>query len=995
MDGVQLTDGAYTKGYFWTQPGTVGWTLNAPFVAITLDLGAVVPIAGVSCNMAAGAAEVTWPTCIFILTSDDGKAFRHEGDLVELDSAHGAPPPEGYCVRRYWTDTLAAAGRFVKLVVKTDGPYVFLDEVEVYRGSRARQPQSGKAVVDIADLNVTWHVQRRLRNDLAAVRSVVRGLPGNQRLERELSDIETAIPGMAFTRSQDFRTAFPINDLHKRIFAVQAAAWRTSLTNTALIIWQKNRWDMLSPTEQPLPGGAAVEVLMMRNEHRAAAFNISHCGAMPAALRLSITGLPGGPSPAFVTVHDAPFTDTKSGVPVMAALPMARRDGGNYLIEIDPGMTRQVWLTFHSRAVPAGEYRGAIVIDPGSHRVPVRLRVYPFTMPDQPTLHMGGWDYTDRDGIFDLTGENRPLLAQHLRERFVDTPWATAGVMPPGRYDQSGNMSEAPDAGNFERWIQRWPGARNYFIFLSAQSRFAGFEMGTPSFRKALADWITWWVKKAAEHGVRPEQIGLLLVDEPHTPEQDRVAVEYAGAIKSAQPGVRIWEDPTWTDPSQADPGLFRASDILCPNLPMWIEQGKPFAEFYIRQRDAGRDLWFYSCSGPGKLLDPYAYHLMQQWFCWKYNAKGSCFWAFCDSGGSSSWNEYGSVKGAYTPVFLDRNSVTPGKHMEAIREGVEDYEYLRMLRDRVAELERRNVPAHAIAGAKALLGSAADRVTGCMTNVKMIQWAEPKDRSIADRIRAEVLEALMQMRDPVNGGEAGFLRPTGLDAEEYAMSRKTIRTFSIVAADPEAGVCGAAVASKYPAVGKAVPHVRAGVGAFCTQYWGEPGLGAKALDLLGKGKLPEEVLGTLLAGDVHRDKRQLAIVDMQGRCANRNPDGADPEDRYWGMTGRNYACQGNTLAGRAVITDMAAAYEDTAGSFADRLVAALLAADRAGGDRRGRLAAGIRVAKKGVPGCWLELDADNSDHAVEELARKYSALDHEAKGRWSREELPRLLKPR
>src|SRR5580765_6545845 len=93
--------------------------------------------------------------------------------------------------------------------------------------------------------------------------------------------------------------------------------------------------------------------------------------------------------------------------------------------------------------------------------------------------------------------------------------------------------------------------------------------------------------------------------------------------------------------------------------------------------------------------------------------------------------------------------------------------------------------------------------------------------------------------------------------------------TFSIVAVDPETGICGAAVASKFPAVGKVVPYVRADVGAFCTQHWHNPKWGDKALDLLEKGKLPEDVLGELLRDDPQRDKRQLAIIDMTGRAAN------------------------------------------------------------------------------------------------------------------------------
>jgi len=206
--------------------------------------------------------------------------------------------------------------------------------------------------------------------------------------------------------------------------------------------------------------------------------------------------------------------------------------------------------------------------------------------------------------------------------------------------------------------------------------------------------------------------------------------------------------------------------------------------------------------------------------------------------------------------------------------------------------------------------------------------------------------------------------------------------TFSIVAVDPNTGVCGAAVASKYPAVGKVVPYVRAGVGAFCTQYWHNPQWGEYALDLLAKGHMPEQVLSELLRNDTQPDKRQLAIIDMSGRAANRNPAKADPSGLWWGaVSGKYYACQGNTLVGREVIFAMARAYEDTQGSLADRLMAALIAGDRAGGDHRGRLAAGIRVAKQGIEGYWLELYVDESQDAVVEMAKKYAALEHEAKG--------------
>ena len=207
------------------------------------------------------------------------------------------------------------------------------------------------------------------------------------------------------------------------------------------------------------------------------------------------------------------------------------------------------------------------------------------------------------------------------------------------------------------------------------------------------------------------------------------------------------------------------------------------------------------------------------------------------------------------------------------------------------------------------------------------------------------------------------------------------VATFSIVAVDPETGICGAAVASKYPAVGRVVPYARAGVGAFCTQHYHVPDWGPRALDLLAQGNSPQATLDLLLRDDTQPGSRQLAIINTKGRVALHNPTDAPRSSRYWGaMTGRYYSCQGNTLAGREVIVEMAKAYETGRGSLADRLMAALVAGDRAGGDHRGRLAAGIRVAKPGIEPYWFELYVDESNDAVNELAKEYAQVDHAAK---------------
>jgi uncharacterized Ntn-hydrolase superfamily protein len=196
--------------------------------------------------------------------------------------------------------------------------------------------------------------------------------------------------------------------------------------------------------------------------------------------------------------------------------------------------------------------------------------------------------------------------------------------------------------------------------------------------------------------------------------------------------------------------------------------------------------------------------------------------------------------------------------------------------------------------------------------------------------------------------------------------------TFSIVAFDPKTGELGAAVASKYPAVGKVVPMVKAGVGAFCTQHYHVPAWREQAIQMLEEGVPPEQVLANLLKEDDRRELRQLAIVDAQGRVAVHNPSQAPEGSLYWGaICGRYYSCQGNTLTGNEVLVEMARAYESTQGTLADRLMAALVAGDKAGGDHRGRLAAGIRVATPGKEALFA-LDVDNSSDAVNELANLF-----------------------
>lgn len=195
--------------------------------------------------------------------------------------------------------------------------------------------------------------------------------------------------------------------------------------------------------------------------------------------------------------------------------------------------------------------------------------------------------------------------------------------------------------------------------------------------------------------------------------------------------------------------------------------------------------------------------------------------------------------------------------------------------------------------------------------------------------------------------------------------------TFSIVACDLAQQAWGVAVASKFPAVGARVPWVAVG-GAVATQSYANTSYGPRGLALLGEGKSAEETLDILLASDPDRDHRQVGIVDMHERAATFTGE----KCLAWagGTVGEGFAVQGNILAGPQVVEAMVEAFMHTAGDLAERLMAALLAGDHAGGDRRGRQSAALLAAKPkagygGFDDIWLDYRVDDDPDPVHRLA--------------------------
>ncbi len=220
----------------------------------------------------------------------------------------------------------------------------------------------------------------------------------------------------------------------------------------------------------------------------------------------------------------------------------------------------------------------------------------------------------------------------------------------------------------------------------------------------------------------------------------------------------------------------------------------------------------------------------------------------------------------------------------------------------------------------------------------------------------------------------------------------KRAHTYSIVAYDSVTGDLGIAVQSKFPNVGGLVPWAKAGVGAVATQALSNTDYGEKGLELLARGATAPEALRVIMRTDPQPSQRQVGMVDARGNAASWTGDstfdwaggrtGGRPDGQTGGkgqlLTGRGYAAQANIMVSDATVRNMAETFERSRGSLADRLIAALVAGQAGGGDKRGMQSAALLVVRArggylGGTDRYIDIRVYDAPDPIKELQRLYA----------------------
>ena len=769
-DRTQLTDGKTTTSYFWTQKGTVGWQYSS-YVDIVIDLGKTEPVDRVTFTSAAGKAGVQWPRTAMVLVSDDGKNFYKVGDLIAADEKrNGLFDNETYAIRKIESDPLAVKGRYVKLFLIGSGPFLFIDEIEVFRGAEdlLQKKMTGETFSSSKDLAARIRSESAFRiryeKDAKNIDDMI-DFAFEQKLISEkdrgnfkskVGQIRRELLDLSIPDVQTFKAVLPYNKSHQKLLAVQADLWRKK-ADRQLCVNANNCWEPIDlvgrwPEKGPAQG-QLVDLLL--NENRYFTYLLYNSSTDPLEVSVSVHGKN---FPARnMKISEVLWTDTNSMIPVACAISPLPYEKTTSAVKVTvlPGLVKQLWFSITSEGLSQGAYDLDLNFETKkeTRNTKILLTVHPLEMPKNATLMTGGWDYTADKGHYSVTPLNRDNFIKICKEHRVNAPWAQNSVLLDCKRDP---ITKKPviNMDLMEEWLAQWKGAREYFVFLSIGGTFLDSKINTPEFEAGVAEWSRLWSNWLRQKGYDPKKFNLLLVDEPGIESQlNKIANIYgwSKALKKASSEFRVWEDPVFTSPQKMPAELAACSDVLCPNRPQWLNDPEHFDKFYNDQRNKGKVLNLYSCSGPVRLYDAYHYYLLQAWHCFQIDAKASFFWALGDGSGQSSWNEYLLGRSSFTPLFIDPNdeNILPGKMIKAMQIGVQDYEVLLALKNEIKKYEKDPSKKDRVEQAKNVLNKGVEKVLKNCSFESLTDRKISMDRDLSDIVRREVIHWIFVLRHP------------------------------------------------------------------------------------------------------------------------------------------------------------------------------------------------------------------------------------------------------
>lgn len=691
-DDTDLFDQEYVKGGFWTSNGTVGWQFGRkPGVLITVDLGAVSPIDAISFDTAAGSAQVTFPAAVFVFVSDDGKSWHYVTDLINEPISQAS-----YVRHRFVAKNLKTRARHVAFYVAKGGFFAFVDEIEMIEGQHTAQSvtfqHSGIETARLEE-DANRRAQRAVQKNItlaliqAARNEVTTSTGGSkQRALRELDGLQQSAVDATDVEKVDYSRGIPFGKLDGEVCRAMGAYF-ASRSRDALTVWQpaESFW---SHTTNPFaraeePAAPQLHADMMIGEYEPLALNVSNNTTEPVTLEVDVSDLKSQAGKTWA----ADSVDQRVASHVVASgylffddalLPLA--DG---TLTVAPGMTRQLWLILHSKDVKPGDYRGVVFLRTknDSFEYPLTATVYPVYMPANPIYTAQSWCYFTWQAAKGFEQQaaaelRRSYANAHVLHHYY-VPWPkvdkqTKKLIRPIELD----FTRLDEMLNHRPYVKQWlfwPGFEFGYMRLNYHQATDAPQVGTPEHEAVFKQWVKQIRDHMQEKGFGTDRWAFYWVDEPGDKRFNELVVPASQMAKAVDPSVVIWED------HQVSLELLEehpeAIDIHCCPLDYYLSH--PDILKHVRAEKLPSVHYLAAGSKAG---DPHRYYRLHHMAAVELGLDGAGLWVWGDDGGQ--FNDYQGEHPSYGMVYATKNGPLTGKRREAWREGIEDVELWRHLRN-------------------------------------------------------------------------------------------------------------------------------------------------------------------------------------------------------------------------------------------------------------------------------------------------------------------------
>lgn len=664
-DKSSLTDGVYSKGYFWAAKSTVGWE-HVP-VFITIDLEQSQPISSVTFNTVRRQDQfVNFPKNIFVFVSNDDENYQYAGDAA--DDTGNVPGP--YLVKKFVLNNIKATGRYIKISVIPNGTFVFCDEIEVWKGAQS----AGRQTYPIAKNNLKLaedsiknieFLKQNLRTMLNKLRMSHRN--ANFKRDAMIDQIGKSL------RSQNI-SDLELQDL-KRQVGVMNVQYAQIANKTSFLIQRYNPWDTLNQfylpdNSSPLPISFNYYIPKGLSEYGSLVVTNTTTSAKTFQFILNQNG-----SSASIDLFIVRFVPTANGDEVPDPLVKVDR-----AVKINAGYTQM--LFFKVQANMTGSTNFSLVVQTGSEKKIVKIKVNVFDASvGNNMLNANVWAYF-----------TRPILSDRKEEAIIDLldHHINTMVVPPAVIPNlvSSNYTA------FNDYLSNFKGVKNILLFMNyaepqIRSGYSGGQFMSDDWKAKFIKWYYAIRDDIQQIGLGDATIYVYPYDEVYGNNVSDFKA-FATWAKNAIPYIQFYA----TLANQT------AVNELLPLLDVAQIQSN-FAGIQNLPPHSSQ-VWIYSGSAPARNLSPYRFYRLMSWTAFANGDTGIGFWNYADEGINKNLNYLTD------PLIYPSNSYSviydgPAKEIistrrwEAFKLGIEDYSLLQAYARRIGPNKAKSLASDVI----------------------------------------------------------------------------------------------------------------------------------------------------------------------------------------------------------------------------------------------------------------------------------------------------------